>query len=107
MAVQTSPFVVTKENNTVRLTALDDLIAMHTPLQRACLQELLKEIVDAVVLDLSRIEMVDSLGITLVVRLYKTCQAKGLPFHVEGASPELMRLFRFFCLSDLFEVKGR
>jgi anti-anti-sigma factor len=107
MAAKTKPFKVTKENGALRFTAAEDLVARNIPAQRAQLLEAMQEAAGPIVLDLSRIEMVDSLGITLVVRIYKTCQEKQVPFRVEGASTEILRLFKFFSLSDLFEVKGR
>ena len=107
MAAKTEPFQVGQEDGATRVTATEPLVERNIPAQRAQLQEALAGAAGPVILDLSLIEMVDSLGITLIVRLYKTCLEKALPFRVEGASPELMRLFKFFSLSDLFVVTER
>jgi anti-sigma B factor antagonist len=60
-----------------------------------------------VILDLSSAEVVDSLGITLILGLFKTCQQKKIPFQVHGASPDLMRVFKLFSLPRLFTILER
>ena len=107
MASKPRPFKVARDRDGTRFTALRSLVASEIPLQRAQLLEALQDLTGPVILDLSKAEMVDSLGLTLIVRLFKSCEAKALPFAVEGANPEVMRLFSFFTLSDLFPVKER
>jgi len=107
MAAKTKPFHVSEESGGFRFTAAESLVARNIPDQRAQLQENLLLASGPVVLDLSQIDVVDSLGITLVVRIYKSCKQKGLSFSVTGANAEIQRLFRFFSLSDLFPVKER
>jgi anti-sigma B factor antagonist len=104
---RTKPFQVSEENGGLRFTAAEALVARNIPDQRAQLQEDLSAATGPVVLDLAQVDVVDSLGITLVVRLYKSCEQKGLAFSVAGASAEILRLFRFFSLSDLFPIKER
>jgi len=58
-------------------------------------------------LDLSGAEVADSLGITLILGLYKTCKDMQLHFQVVGANPDLLRVFRLFSLSRLFPIEGR
>ena len=57
-----------------------------------------------VVLDLAAVEQIDSLGITLVLGLFKTCQKAGTPFSIEGVKPDLMRVFRLFNLPKFFPI---
>jgi anti-anti-sigma factor len=61
----------------------------------------------AVVLDLNSAEVVDSLGITLILGLFKTCQQKKIPFQVEGVSQDLLRVFKLFSLPRLFTILER
>jgi anti-anti-sigma factor len=102
----TKPFLVTEGGDQTRLQAQDNLVARNIPAQRAFLQEAIKAAKGLVVLDLARVEMMDSMGISLLVRLFKSCQERGLGFRVEGANSEILRLSRFFSLSDLFEMQG-
>jgi len=59
------------------------------------------------VLDLTAAEVVDSLGITLILGLFKTCQQKKIPFQVEGVSADLLRVFKLFSLPRLFTILER
>ena len=100
-------FNTSNEAGGLRCTAVEDLVAKHHPAQRAFLLEAIAEARGTVILDLSRVEMVDSMGLTLVIRLFNTCKEKACPFRVEGASPELGNLFKVLSLSELFPVTGR
>ena len=64
---------------------------------------------EGVVLDLAAVEQLDSLGITLVLGLFKSCQKAGRAFSVEGVKPDIMRVFKLFNLPRFFpiaEVQG-
>lgn len=106
MVEVTEAFLVSREGDLLRFQAQANLVASHVPGQRAFLQEAIKAASATVVMDLSRVEIMDSLGITLLVRIYKTCQERGLVFRVTGANPEILRLAGFFSLTDLFEMQG-
>jgi anti-sigma B factor antagonist len=99
------PFKATLAGTTLVLTALGNLVANNVDSQRASLKEHLGQAKQAVVLDLSSADLVDSLGITLVVGLYKSCKEKGLAFSVAGANVEVLRLFKFFSLNEVFEIR--
>jgi len=101
------PFAATLKGKTLRLAALGSLVANNVAAQRTYLKEHLDQAKKAVVLDLSAAEMVDSLGITLVVGLYKSCQERSLAFSVEGVNAEVLRLFKFFNLNEVFEIRER
>ena len=59
-----------------------------------------------VVLDLSSTEQIDSMGITLVVGLFKSCERQKVPFSIEGASQDILRVFKLCSLTKVFPVKG-
>ena len=101
------PFNATTVGNALHLLALGNLVAGTVAAQRVFLGEHLDRAKHAVVLDLGGAELVDSLGITLVVGLYKSCQERKLDFSVEGVNAEVMRLFKFFSLNDVFQIRGR
>lgn len=108
MDFEKKPFLVTRDGGAWRFTARESLMARHVPAQRAFLSAALEAANPdrtAVVLDLSRAAVVDSLGITLVVKLQRTCRQQGVGFRVEGANPEVTRLFKVFSLNDLFGMQ--
>jgi anti-sigma B factor antagonist len=91
----------------LRIPSLGNLVASTVETRRKAALEGLEQPATAVVLDLSDAEVVDSLGITLILGLFKTCQQKKLPFSIEGASPDLMRVFKLFSLPRLFPIQER
>lgn len=88
-----------------RLEAHGDLVASTVEQERSALLSRVETLTGPVIFDLSRVKEIDSLGITLVLGLFKSCQKLGLPFSVEGVSPEIMRVFRLFSLPKVFPVK--
>ena len=95
------------EKSGVRLVPQEDLVASNLEALKDEIQQQLQTAEEAVVLDLSGIEHVDSLGITLMVGVYKSCKEKGLDFSVEGANNNLVKLFNLFKLTRYFPVKGK
>jgi anti-anti-sigma factor len=91
-------------SETLRLTPPVDLVASTVEAQRAAMMKALEAKQAAVVLDLSAVAQIDSLGITLVLGLFKTCQKAGTPFSIEGVKPDLMRVFRLFNLPKFFPI---
>ena len=55
-----------------------------------------------VVVDLSKVEMIDSQGLNFLIGLYQDAEKAKLSFRVVGASPANERLFSFVNLSERF-----
>ena len=89
-----------------RLVVKEDLVASSVTRLRAEMLEAVEQAGGSVVLDLSAASQVDSLGISLVVGLFKTCQKRGLAFQVEGVNANILRIFELFKLTRHFPVKG-
>jgi len=88
----------------LRLTPGMDLVASTVEGQRELMMKTLEPGTRAVVLDLKGVEQMDSLGITLVLGLFKTCQRYGARFSIEGVPPGIMRVFRLFNLPKFFPI---
>jgi anti-sigma B factor antagonist len=54
--------------------------------------------------DLANVTEIDSLGINLVVAIYKEISGRGLTFRVTNSSRQIKNLFKLFKLSSYFEV---
>lgn len=89
----------------LRLNPKGDLVASTVEATRDGLLKALEGATGPVVLDLSASRQVDSLGITLVLGLFKSCQQKGLSFAIEGVNPDILRVFRLFNLTKFFPVQ--
>ena len=101
-------FLVEQEGAAWRFRAPGCLTSGTVEDQRAFLKSAMDGLgsATAIVLDLSATEMVDSMGITLIVRLFRTCEARKLGFQVEGVNPDLLRLFKLFSLDECFEIRS-
>ncbi len=106
MAAAKSPMKTQKTDGTVRLNPNGDLVASTVELLRDGMLKALDAAKVAVVLDLSSTKHIDSLGITLVLGLFKSCQKQGLAFSIEGANPDLLRVFKLFNMTKFFSVAG-
>lgn len=91
----------------LRIVAGGNLVASTVEEKRKMAMEALAAPFTEAVLDLSATEVVDSLGITLILGLFKTCQQLKIGFRVEGANPDLMRVFKLFSLPRLFPILKR
>ncbi len=104
MAAGKSPMKTQKTDGTVRLNPNGDLVASTVELLRSAMLKAMDAAKEAVVLDLSSSKQIDSLGITLVLGLFKSCQKKELAFSIEGTNADLMRVFKLFNLTKFFPV---
>ncbi len=99
------PQLITKrKGDTLRLAPKSDLVASTVEAYRASMLKAVEAPGQAVVLDLSAIEQLDSLGITLVLGLFKSCQKGGVAFSIEGVKPDIVRVFKLFNLTKFFPV---
>jgi len=104
MTTSKSPLLTKKKGDELRLTPKGDLVASTVEEQRVSMMKALETAGDKVVLDLAEVEIIDSLGITLVLGLFKSCQKSGAAFRIEGVHPDLLRVFKLFNLTKFFPV---
>ena len=82
-------------------------LKIGSSLNFANVNELLKDAAltdanDAVLLDLSSTEHVDSAGVALILHWLSLCEAKGIEFSLRGVSGQLQALFDVYELNDVF-----
>lgn len=106
MTTGKSPLLAKKKGDVLRLTPKNDLVASSVDDQRASMMKALESAGDTVVLDLSTVDIIDSLGITLVLGLFKSCQKSGAAFSIEAVKPDIMRVFKLFNLTKFFPILG-
>lgn len=98
-----------KKNETdteLRLMAEEDFTVKHAPvLQQELLQMLSGVQGKSVVLDLSRTNLIDSMGIKLLVGVFKSCQENGLSFCLEASTQSVVKVLHLCKLNQLFEIK--
>ena len=104
MTTGNNPLAANPSSSDLRLKPQVDLVASTVEGQREIMMKALETAAGSVVLDLEGVEQLDSLGITLVLGLFKTCQKAGTRFSIEGVKPDLMRVFRLFNLAKFFPI---
>jgi anti-anti-sigma factor len=104
MTTNKPPLVSNKKGDVLRLKPKVDLVASTVEIQRGTMMKALDSRQSSVVLDLAQVDQIDSLGITLVLGLFKSCQKAGTPFSIEGVNPDILRVFRLFNLPKFFTI---
>jgi len=61
----------------------------------------------AVVLDVTGVDVVDSLGVNLIIGLYKHVSAKSKSFKITNVDDKVMKVANFFKFSSIFPVEKR
>ncbi|MDD3049699.1 MAG: STAS domain-containing protein [Candidatus Cloacimonetes bacterium] len=94
------------DNNTLELIFSNNLIASNLDHQLKTSKSFLSEHSDLknIVLNLENVVEIDSLGINLVVGLYKQVTAEKRQFSVINTSKPIKNLFNLFKLSSYFDV---
>ena len=87
----------------LRLKGAFDGVA--APLVRQAVSSVLCDGVDAVVLDLSEVEFIDSAGLGALVGAWKRAQAEGVTFTLRAPSPRVERALGVTALSRVFTVE--
>ncbi len=85
-----------------------DLVASHIEELRDYFSEQIRSHTDIsrILLDVSGVEVVDSLGVNLVVGLYRQAEAEDRSIEIIGANKNFMKVANFFRLPALFPVKA-
>jgi len=96
--------IAKKTGDVLLLKPKGNLVASTVDGQRASMMKALESPGKQVVLNLEAVDQIDSLGITLVLGLFKSSQKAGAVFSIEGVNPDIFRVFRLFNLPKFFSV---
>ncbi|GAU78047.1 STAS domain-containing protein [Fusibacter sp. 3D3] len=90
----------------IKLTLTEGLTANNVPKFNESLKQLIKpeEAYKALILDLSQIDNIDSVGVTFVISLFKQMKRNEKAFKVSGASDDIISLFKLMKLDQFFEM---
>lgn len=98
---------ITREDNLMKFVIQNDLIAPNVKEMNKLLMEALDETagIDEVIVDLNKIENIDSVGVSFVVSLYKNISNEGLEFRIVHASNDIIQLFKLMRLDEFFIIE--
>ena len=96
------------EANTLYIIPETDLVASRIEELRDDMIQELENNPDAtgVILDVQGIDIVDSLGVNLIIGLYRQVTAESKTFEIIGAGDKFMKVANFFRFPTLFTVKA-
>lgn len=97
---------VLEKDNTLRLIAEENFSLTFADALQLKMQDALKQAqANEVVLDVRDVEIMDSIGIKLVVGLYKTCLDQKRKFSMEVAHPGVSKVLRLCKLDQMIEIR--
>ena len=87
------------------LTPAGDIVASVADDLRTRLKELMGQLAGQLVIDLSRVELIDSVGIGLLIAVHNTLSKKGGRLTLTHVSPDLATLLRTMRLDKHFSIQ--
>lgn len=95
-------------DKTLFLVMESDLVASRIEELRDSCRKQFEKYPDAahIVIDVSGVEFVDSLGVNLIVGLYRQASSESKTIEINGAGKNFMKIANFFRFPSLFPVKG-
>ncbi|MCP4298430.1 MAG: STAS domain-containing protein [Proteobacteria bacterium] len=96
-----------RNGSSLTCTPQDEMIATNVPEMR----DLLVAQIDSdpswtdLVLDCINVKTLDSIGVNLIVGLFKKAEAGNKIFRVSGCNSSLEKVLKLFRLDDKFEIK--
>ncbi len=97
------------ENQTLYLMPEADLVASCIEKHRDYFVEQLKKNSDVteIILDANGVETVDSLGVNLIIGLYRQAASETKVFEIIGAGKKFIKVADFFRFSSLFKIEAQ
>lgn len=88
---------------------LEEIIASNVPTMRETLIERLDQETawDELIFDCHKVETLDSIGINLIVGLFKRARVAGKEFRVTGCNPAMVKVLQLFRLDEQFPVEAQ
>ncbi len=94
------------EDNTLYIIPESDLVASKVEeLRDGILTELKKEDpAKHVIFNVKSIDIVDSLGVNLIIGVYRQCESVSRSFEIINANEKFIKISNFFKFQDYFKV---
>ena len=92
----------TDSDDATTLEIIGTLDALTVPEIRSCVDTLVDDDRQDIVVDLSSVELIDSSGVAVIVSLYKRVRAKGGSVEVTGVQGQPAAIFKLLRLDRVF-----
>jgi anti-sigma B factor antagonist len=98
--------VILRENNKATIQPPGDIVAASVPNLRAAVRGVVGEGYKELVVDLSKVRMVDSSGLGLLISAHNSLSKVGGHLQVIRATEDILSLFRTMRIQQHFNVSG-
>jgi len=94
------------ENDQLTIKLEENLVATNASKMLAEIKAIIEDVenIHQVIADITKVDVMDSLGVNLLVGVYKQCSEQNWTFRVAGASPSILRLFSLYKLTSYFGI---
>jgi anti-anti-sigma factor len=89
----------------VKLAIKEDLICQNVYKIQKTLQDKLQADCGEVVLDLHKVAFIDSMGLKLIIGLYKSCQEKNRELRITGCAPKVHQILSLCGLNRYLHIE--
>lgn len=101
-----SSITVEKKAESTEIRFSDNLVSETVEDLRAILKKLLSERMNRITVNFLDVEMIDSMGIGLMVSTQNTLTARDGELIIINLSPDLLELFRVMRLNEFFSIES-
>jgi len=101
-----SSITVAKKADSAEIRFGDNLVSETVEDLRGTLKKLLSEQLNRIVVNFQSVEMIDSMGIGLMVSTHNTLTARGGELIITNLSSDLLELFSVMRLNEFFTIEG-
>lgn len=102
-----SSITVERNADQAELRFEDNLVSDTVENLRGTLKKLLSENLNRIIMNFQSVEMIDSMGIGLLVSTHNTLTARGGSLIITNLSPDLLELFTVMRLNEFFTIEGQ
>lgn len=99
-------FIIEKKNETAEIRFTENLVSTVVEDLRRDLKTLLFEHASTITLNFQSVDMIDSMGIGLLVSTHNTLASRDAELIIINLSPDLLELFTVMRLNEFFTIKG-
>lgn len=99
-------FEMIRKKQSIEIKFLENLVSEAVEDLRNTLKKLLSENIERLELDFKGIDMIDSMGIGLLVSTHNTLSSRNAEMIISNLSADLLELFSVMRLSEFFTLKN-
>jgi anti-anti-sigma factor len=101
-----SQAIISREKDKAVVQPQGDIVAASVPQLRLAMRGMMGEGVRELVVDLSKVQMVDSSGLGLLISAHNSLQKVGGNLSVIRATQDILNLFQMMRIHQHFKVSG-